>query len=175
MKKFFCLVLTLAILFVLVCPALVYAEQEVVLNPTSGSAPLIDLTGIVLSVVRLLFYVLLAWLVKAVIPPVRRWLDAKTTAEQRSLMYQVVYELVNAAEQTIGSGRGTEKLAYVRDALRKKGFDVDLDMIEAAVKQMNDEAEERMLTALGYNIVEMDDDPEAEEFDTPDDPSSEEI
>lgn len=157
MKKFICLILAVAVLFTLLCPALVYAEQEAAHDTT----PLIDLTGIVLSVVRLLFYALLAWLVKAVIPPVRRWLDAKTTAEQRSLMYQVVYELVNAAEQTIGSGRGTDKLAYVRQALREKGFDVDLDMIEAAVKQMNDEAEERMLTALGY--IEIDGDPGTEE------------
>lgn len=157
MKKVFVLVLSLVMLFTLLCPALVYAEEAAAPDP----APLIDLTGIVLSVVRLLFYVLLAWLVKAVIPPVRRWLDAKTTAEQRSLMYQVVCELVNAAEQTIGSGRGTDKLSYVRKALREKGFDVDLDMIEAAVKQMNDEAEERMLTALGY--IEIDGDPVTEE------------
>lgn len=157
MKKTFALVLAFIVMFALLCPALVYAEEAAAPEP----APLIDLTGIVLSVVRLLFYVLLAWLVKAVIPPVRRWLDAKTTAEQRSLMYQVVYELVNAAEQTIGSGRGSDKLAYVRQALREKGFDVDLDMIEAAVKQMNDEAEERMLTALGY--IEIDGDPGTEE------------
>lgn len=157
MKKIFALVLAFIVMFALLCPALVYAEEAAAPEP----APLIDLTGIVLSVVRLLFYVLLAWLVKAVIPPVRRWLDAKTTAEQRSLMYQVVYELVNAAEQTIGSGRGSDKLAYVRQALREKGFDVDLDMIEAAVKQMNDEAEERMLTALGY--IEIDGDPGTEE------------
>lgn len=157
MKKIFALVLASIVMFALLCPALVYAEEAAAPEP----APLIDLTGIVLSVVRLLFYVLLAWLVKAVIPPVRRWLDAKTTAEQRSLMYQVVYELVNAAEQTIGSGRGSDKLAYVRKALREKGFDVDLDMIEAAVKQMNDEAEERMLTALGY--IEIDGDPGTEE------------
>jgi len=154
MKKIFCLVLTLAVLFTLFYPALVYAEQEAAPDP----APLIDLTGIVLSVVRVLFYALLAWLVKVVIPPVRRWLDAKTTAEQRSLMYQVVYELVNAAEQTIiGSGRGTDKLAYVRKALREKGFDVDIDMIEAAVKQMNDEAEERMIAAFGYGVIGTDD------------------
>jgi len=157
MKKIFALVLAFIVMFALLCPALVYAEEAAAPEP----APLIDLTGIVLSVVRLLFYVLLAWLVKAVIPPVRRWLDAKTTAEQRSLMYQVVYELVNAAEQTIGSGRGSDKLAYVRQALREKGFDVDLDMIEAAVKQMHDEAEERMLTALGY--IEIDGDPGTEE------------
>ncbi|MBR3503780.1 MAG: hypothetical protein IKO07_06000 [Clostridia bacterium] len=157
MKKIFALVLAFIVMFALLCPALVYAEGAATPEP----APLIDLTGIVLSVVRLLFYALLAWLVKAVIPPVRRWLDAKTTAEQRSLMYQVVYELVNAAEQTIGSGRGSDKLAYVRQALREKGFDVDLDMIEAAVKQMNDEAEERMLTALGY--IEIDGDPGTDE------------
>ena len=158
MKKIFCLVLTLAVMLTLLCPALVYAEQA----SDPAPAPLIDLTGIILSVVRLLFYALLAWLVKAVIPPVKRWLDAKTTAEQRSLMYQVVYELVNAAEQTIGAGMGTAKLAYVRKALREKGFDVDIDMIEAAVKQMNDEAEERMLAAFAYGVGTMDDEPDEE-------------
>ena len=158
MKKIFCLVLTLAVMLSLLCPALVYAEEAAAPEP----APLIDQTGIILSAVRLLFYALLAWLVKAVIPPVKRWLDAKTTAEQRSLMYQVVYELVNAAEQTIGAGMGTAKLEYVRKALREKGFDVDIDMIEAAVKQMNDEAEERMIASFGYGVVPVDDEPDKE-------------
>ena len=81
-----------------------------------------------------------------VIPPLKEWLSAKTTTEQRGLMYTFVKELVAAAEQTIvGAGLGSEKMQYVIDGLKAKGITVDIDMIEAAVKEMNDAAEERLL------------------------------
>ena len=99
----------------------------------------------------LLFNVLLAWIAKVVVPPLKEWLAAKTTTEQRGLMYTFVKELVAAAEQTIvGAGLGSEKMQYVIDGLKAKGITVDIDMIEAAVKEMNDAAEERLASIFGF-------------------------
>ena len=51
---------------------------------------------------------------------------------------------VAAAEQLYkGAGRGAEKKAYVLEFLKKNGFTIDMDaidaMIEAAVQQLNSE------------------------------------
>ena len=45
-----------------------------------------------------------------------------------------------AAEQTIGAGLGSEKMKYVINEMWLRGIKVDTDMIEAAVKEMNDKA-----------------------------------
>lgn len=111
----------------------------------------INLTGVIVSLLVLLFNVLLAWIAKVVVPPLKEWLAAKTTTEQRGLMYTFVKELVAAAEQTIvGAGLGSEKMQYVIDGLKAKGITVDIDMIEAAVKEMNDAAEERLASIFGF-------------------------
>lgn len=111
----------------------------------------INLTGVIVSLLVLLFNVLLAWIAKVVAPPLKEWLAAKTTTEQRGLMYTFVKELVAAAEQTIvGAGLGSEKMQYVIDGLKAKGITVDIDMIEAAVKEMNDAAEERLASIFGF-------------------------
>lgn len=118
--------------------------------PASGGFQ-INLTGVIVSLLALLFNALLAWIAKVVVPPLKEWLATKTTTEQRGLMYTFVKELVAAAEQTIvGAGLGSEKMQYVIDGLKAKGITVDIDMIEAAVKEMNDAAEERLASIFGF-------------------------
>ena len=85
-----------------------------------------------------MFSFLLTWLIKAVVPPVKKWLESKTTAQQRDILTNLTRQLVLAAEQTIGTGNGGKKLQYVCDQLKERGFTVDLDVIEASVKEMND-------------------------------------
>lgn len=138
MMKFLAFLLAFFLALILIFSVCSVTVAEEVVTPIVEQAPMIDLTQIIVSVIGLVFSFLLAWLAKAVLPPLKKWLDAKTTAEQRSLLYQVVEATVNAAEQVIGRGKGSEKLQYVVDALEAKGLEVDLDMIEAAVKQMND-------------------------------------
>lgn len=154
MKKLsvICLTLILALIFTF-CTAV--AEEAAA--PATEQEPMIDLTELIISIVGMVFSLLLAWLVKAVIPPLKSWLAAKTTAEQRSLLYQIVQNLVNAAEQLMGRGKGCEKIDYVIAALEEKGFEVDLNMIESAVKEMNDKAMARALAALSAKPAERSD------------------
>lgn len=144
MKKIFAVVLSLILVFT-VCAV---AMAEEVVAPVVPEEPLISLTEIITSAIWLVFSFLLAWFIKAVIPPLKKWLDAKTTSEQRTLLYSFIQHLVNAAEQIIGKGKGSEKMQYVVKALKDKGFEVDLNMIEAAVKEMNDKAAAQALAAL---------------------------
>ena len=140
MKKFLAVLLTIMLLAVILCPAYI---AETATEPPA--APLIDLTQLVIAVLVLIFNFLLAWLLKAVIPPLRSWLDAHTSSEQQTLMWNVITRLVEAAEQTITeSGAGARKMEYVQAGLRAHGFTVDPALIEAAVKEMND----RLLYAI---------------------------
>lgn len=141
------LFVALLIIAVIISFAAVALAESV---PASGGFQ-INLTGVIVSLLVLLFNVLLAWIAKVVVPPLKEWLAAKTTTEQRGLMYTFVKELVAAAEQTIvGAGLGSEKMQYVIDGLKAKGITVDIDMIEAAVKEMNDAAEERLASIFGF-------------------------
>lgn len=141
------LFVALLIIAVIISFAAVALAERV---PASGGFQ-INLTGVIVSLLALLFNALLAWIAKVVVPPLKEWLAAKTTTEQRGLMYTFVKELVAAAEQTIvGAGLGSEKMQYVIDGLKAKGITVDIDMIEAAVKEMNDAAEERLASIFGF-------------------------
>lgn len=141
------LFVVLLIIAVIISFAAVALAESV---PASGGFQ-INLTGVIVSLLALLFNALLAWIAKVVVPPLKEWLAAKTTTEQRGLMYTFVKELVAAAEQTIvGAGLGSEKMQYVIDGLKAKGITVDIDMIEAAVKEMNDAAEERLASIFGF-------------------------
>ena len=136
MKKFLAVLLTIMLLSMILCPAYI---AETATEPPAPTAPLVDLTQLVIAVLVLIFNFLLAWLLKAVIPPLRKWLDAHTSSEQQTLMWNVIMRLVEAAEQTITeSGAGARKMAYVQAGLRAHGFTVDPALIEAAVKEMND-------------------------------------
>lgn len=141
------LFVVLLIIAVIISFAAVALAESV---PASGGFQ-INLTGVIVSLLALLFNALLAWIAKVVVPPLKEWLAAKTTTEQHGLMYTFVKELVAAAEQTIvGAGLGSEKMQYVIDGLKAKGITVDIDMIEAAVKEMNDAAEERLASIFGF-------------------------
>lgn len=154
MKKFFSVFLVVILIFS--CFSCAMAEEA---TGTATAQPMmINLTQIIVSVLGLIFSFLLAWIVKAVIPPLKKWLEAKTTAEQRSLLYQVVQNLVNAAEQMIGRGKGSEKMDYVISALESKGFTVDLDMIESAVKEMNDNAMAQAIAILTAHATDKESD-----------------
>lgn len=152
MKRMKLFVVLLVIAVAISFPAVALAES------TAASAGFqINITGVIVSLLALLFNVLLAWIAKVVVPPLKEWLAAKTTTEQRGLMYTFVKELVAAAEQTIvGAGLGSEKMQYVVDRLKEKGIEVDIDMIEAAVKEMNDTAEERLISLFDSIEIEND-------------------
>ena len=136
MKKIFSLFLAMMLLTVFCCT---FCLAETATEPAAPAAPLVDLTGLVVSIVVLIGEALLAWLLHAIIPPAKKWLDSHTTKNQQSVMWNVVKRLVEAAEQIItGEGKGDEKLAYVEAALRQHGYNIDRYLIEAAVREMND-------------------------------------
>lgn len=89
---------------------------------------MIDLTDIIQAVIALI----VALITYKVIP----WIKAKTTESQQAILMATVRTLVYAAEQLYGAGKGKEKFTYVRQKLQEKGFDVDVDAIEAAVKEI---------------------------------------
>lgn len=89
---------------------------------------MIDLTDIIQAAIALI----VALITYKVIP----WIKAKTTESQQAVLMATVRTLVYAAEQLYGAGKGKEKFAYVRQKLQEKGFDVDVDAIEAAVKEI---------------------------------------
>lgn len=89
---------------------------------------MIDLTDIIQAAIALI----VALITYKVIP----WIKAKTTESQQAILMATVRTLVYAAEQLYGAGKGKEKFAYVRQKLQEKGFDVDVDAIEAAVKEI---------------------------------------
>lgn len=86
---------------------------------------MIDLTPIINAVIALIAAIISV----KVIP----WIKAKTTNEQQATLKAVVKTLVFAAEQTWGAGHGNEKLDFVIEQLRIKGYTVDRLEIEAAV------------------------------------------
>ena len=161
MKKFLAVLLAFMLLTVILCPAYV---AETATEPPASTAPLIDLTQLILAVVVLIFNFLLAWLLKAVIPPLRKWLETHTSAEQQTLIWNVIMRLVEAAEQTITeSGAGARKMAYVQAGLREHGFTVNPALIEAAVKEMNDKLLYAMTPPCLLPDLGEDDDPDDED------------
>ena len=130
MKRIFAIVLCLMLL---VMPAAMAEEA-------AAQGVVVDLTGVITATMMLVFDLVLAWIAKSVMPAVKGWLDERTTESQQKRLYDVIEKLVEAAEQVIGRGFGNEKLEYVMNELRRRGYNVDTDMIEAAVKEMNDRA-----------------------------------
>lgn len=86
---------------------------------------MIDLTPIINAIIALIAAIISV----KVIP----WIKAKTTNEQQAMMRAAVKTLVFAAEQIYGAGEGYAKMTYVKNGLRNRGFDIDVDEIEAAV------------------------------------------
>ena len=136
MKKLLALVLVVAIFL---CGAFFIYTLAESADPAPRAAPLVDLTGAFVAVVLVVFDFLLAWIARVMIPPIKEWLKIHTTEKQRNLIWDAICKLVDAAEQTIkGPGQGAKRLAYVEAALIERGFSIDDDLIEAAVKRMKD-------------------------------------
>lgn len=143
MKKF--LAVLLAVTLILMLVPLAAAEAQ------APAAPLVqvDLTGLIIALLVAAFEFLLAWLVRAAIPPLKKWLEVHATAEQQSMLWNITVRLVDAMEQTIvGPGRGKERLAGVVKGIEAYGFTADVNMIEAAVKQMK----ERGMAEIGQEL-----------------------
>lgn len=80
-------------------------------------------------IIEALILLLAALITYRVIP----WVKARTTKEQQANLDALIRTLVFAAEQLYGAGNGPEKLQYVCNELRERGFEVDLAKVEAAV------------------------------------------
>ncbi|MBQ6595322.1 MAG: holin [Clostridia bacterium] len=61
------------------------------------------------------------------------WIKQRLTAGQQEVLSTLIETAVLAAEQMYGSGMGQEKLKAVLDYLHGKGYDVDVEQIEAVV------------------------------------------
>ena len=85
----------------------------------------IDLTPILQAVIALLAAIITAKLIP--------WIKSKTTAQQQSALMTTVHILVYAAEQIYGAGKGEEKLDYVCNQLRERGYEVNRAEIDATV------------------------------------------
>lgn len=142
MKKFLAIMLTAMLLTVFLFSCL--AE-------TAAPGPMftVDVTQLVISIIGVIFSALLAWIIKAVIPPVKTWLIEHTTTEQQTRAWTMIKWLVEAAEQTIvGAARGSERLEWVLEELKARGIKVDRALVEAAVKEMNDNAKAQIDEAI---------------------------
>lgn len=167
MKKFLSILLCAMLMLTILCAPYVLAEAME--PPASPAAPApvtytVNLTGLIIAILVAFFEFLMAWLMKAVIPPLKKWLDSHTTKNQQQLIWNVVKRLVEAAEQTItGSNRGKDKMRYVLAGLREHGFSVEPYVIEAAVKEMNDRALYEIAHELSIETaIPVDDPPEGD-------------
>lgn len=87
----------------------------------------IDLTPILQAIITLVAAIITPYLV--------RWIKSKTTIEQRYVMLSVLDNMVDAAEQIYGAGRGPEKLDYVVEQMGLRGYNVGVAEIEGTVKK----------------------------------------
>ena len=142
MKKFLAIMLTAMLLTVFLFSCL--AE-------TAAPGPMftVDVTQLVISIIGVIFSALLAWIIKAVIPPVKTWLIEHITTEQQTRAWTMIKWLVEAAEQTIvGASKGSERLEWVLEELKARGIKVDRALVEAAVKEMNNSAKAKIDEAI---------------------------
>lgn len=136
MKKFFAILLAAMMLAVLCLSCIAETAAE-------PPAPMftIDVTQLLIAIIGVVFSAMLAWIVRAVIPPLKRWLNEHTTTEQQTRAWTMIKWLVEAAEQTItGYSKGSERLDWVISELKARGIEVDRALVEAAVKEMKDKA-----------------------------------
>ena len=141
------------LLIVLMTAILLFAFCAACLAETAAipAAPMftVNVTQLVIAIIGVVFSALLAWIVKAVIPPLKRWLDEHTTTEQQTRVWTIIKWLVEAAEQTIvGYSKGSERMDWVIKELKARGIEVDRALVEAAVKEMNDKAREDIRKAI---------------------------
>lgn len=137
----------LMLLIVLVLPCTALAEGAPV------PAEPIDLTPMVNAAIALIG----AIFVGKIVP----YLKERMTASQYERLEAAVRVAVYAAEEVYQSGHGDEKLNYAKAYLKRHGYDVDVDQIKAAVKQMRD-GEFPAVEIEGSVEVSDEDDPEAQ-------------
>lgn len=87
MKKLLALVLVISLLLLGAFFAYALAEAP---DTTPSSAPLVNLTGVVVAFVLAGFDFLLAWIAKVIVPPIKQWLNTHTTEKQKSLLWPVL-------------------------------------------------------------------------------------
>jgi len=136
MKKLFSVLLAAMLLIVLTAACIAETAAE-------PPAPMftVNVTQLLIAIIGIIFNALLVWLVKTVIPPLKRWLKIHTTNEQQARVWTMIKWLVEAAEQTItGYAMGQKRLEWVQAQLKARGIEVDRALVEAAVKEMNDKA-----------------------------------
>lgn len=97
----------------------------------------IDLTPIFQAII-----ILVAALITRYVVP---WIKAKTTIDQQKEIRDLVSILVFAAEKLYsGSGRGAEKLAWVKEHLEAHGYELDTDelteLVNAEIKKLESAA-----------------------------------
>ena len=90
-------------------------------------SPIIDLTPIMQLAIMLLSAIITAFVVP--------WIKSKANAQQWEALVNITRTAVFAAEQVYGSGWGRDKLRYAEDYIKSKGYTVDVDLIEATVRQ----------------------------------------
>lgn len=90
--------------------------------------PRVDLTPIFQAVIALL-----ASLVTIKLIP---WIKARTTAQQQEMLRATISVLVYAADQMFKATEGKQKLMYVKGKLADKGYHIDVEEIEAAVREL---------------------------------------
>lgn len=135
MKKLFSVLLAAMLLI-----ALTAGIAETAAEPSAAMFT-INVTQLLIAIIGVVFSALLAWIVRAVIPPLKGWLDEHTTTEQQTRAWTMIKWLVEAAEQTItGYAKGSERLDWVISELKRRGIEVDRALVEAAVKEMKDKA-----------------------------------
>lgn len=150
MKKIVYLLLSFLLVVTLAACGPAFAEAQ------PGTIPRFDLTRPIVALLALAFEVLLAVVARYVVPPFRRWLDARATKDQQTVLWNLIVRFVDAAEGTFGVKMGKEKMNFVKSSLRSMGYDVDTDYIEAAVKQMNDRLMFQFADGLGVTTGELD-------------------
>ncbi len=87
---------------------------------------MIDLTPVFQALIALIAALITCWLIP--------WIKAKTTKQQQENLYAAAKIAVYAAEQIFGPKSGMDKFKYARDFLISIGYNVNTDVLEAAIE-----------------------------------------
>ena len=112
----------------------------------------IDLTPILQLVIMLLSAIITAFVVP--------WIKSKANAQQWEALVNITRTAVFAAEQVYGSGWGRDKMRYAEEYIKRKGYTVDVDLIEATVRQHFGHWDNPIEDATTEEEIEEDEDPQ---------------
>ncbi|OPY85127.1 MAG: hypothetical protein A4E65_00184 [Syntrophorhabdus sp. PtaU1.Bin153] len=127
MKKYLMMILLALVAMSLVALPVALAEAVDAVPVQPG----IDLTPFFQSLIALLASIITVKLIP--------WINSRTNAQQQSKMRAAVRVAVFAAEQLYGAGNGKDKLMFVKGKLSQQGFKIDVDEIEAQVRELTAE------------------------------------